>query len=655
MAISREVQKRYQNKRSIERHQQQQDAARPKKMEQRDDELAALFAKTDAALQASTVGNTREQLAEEMQAEMAEYDEAEMDEARRLAQHQLDAFLLDYRAHFRNKKTVADNIQELIKAAHASAYRENPAIWQRIARIEEQYAAMDTAMEIRATQDPIAFKAYHLMRMRQYKRDFEQSGIIQTPSILAQERRILSDARTKLEGRNGVVALLGPTGSGKTVTARKLAAELSSNGEYEFISAHAKMLPDDLIERQGIIVRTIAPEDVPTEIAAAQQRWEAAYPNAEDSDKEEAFAQIQRVVEANVASKAMETTTILEAVGRAAQKGTKVIIDEFNYLPPTTIAALNDILAGNAAEGFGVILTGNVGKQFLDRQGLDPAFVNRILNGVFEYDYPPQDVNRDFDKHAITVSEYITNGEVQADAIINRDLYQIALTLLEDKKGNILAPESALKDAWQLSQAFSFIQQIAARKDIYDIGVDTEGVQGVTGMDFKTINLSFRNFNQVLREWKLSGYTKPLEWFVFENIIRPAAIIAPKEAAQLYFIFNKFYGMFEGNEQWGAINVNAQDWAISGVSSITEMAADTSVQLHPFSTDEVVTAFAGIKPPEFTEAKKLPEQQEKEALEDLEERLAALEKPVQEQKRLFEAEVDIEALCSGVEIAAAPA
>ncbi|HHX58941.1 MAG TPA: AAA domain-containing protein [Candidatus Moranbacteria bacterium] len=272
-----------------------------------------------------------------------------------------------------------DMVTNLIKQVHVKdELRENPVIWKNITTLENRIADIDSLVEQEAQTSPEAFVINGLLKLRRGKDTFKKFGVVDTPEVKKIYDNIRKDARKKLEGRNGVIVLQGPTGTGKTVFARRLAQEFSANGEYEFISAHSKMEPDDLISRLGIVAEAIDPKEVPAQIEEALRSYKKNNPEvSEEEISKNVRPLIQKVIERQAGQKVMSTEKILEAVGRAAKNGTKVIIDEFNYLSSETIGALNDFMAkGNAIDGFGIIMTGNIGEEYLKRGDLDPAFIN---------------------------------------------------------------------------------------------------------------------------------------------------------------------------------------------------------------------------------------------------------------------------------------
>lgn len=495
-----------------------------------------------------------------------------------------------------------------IKQVHEKdRLRENPVVWRDITALENRVANVDVLVEQAAQTSPEAFVTNGLLKLRKGKNTFKRFGVIDTPEVKKIYDEIRNDARKKLEERNGVVVLQGPTGTGKTVFARRLAQEFSVNGEYEFVSAHSKMEPDDLISRLGIVAEAIDPKDVPAQIEETIRHYKENNPEvSEEEISKNVRPLIQKVIERQAGQKVMSTKKILEAVGRAAENGTKVIIDEFNYLPTETIGALNDFMArNNAADGFGIIMTGNIGDEYLKRGDLDPAFINRVLEGLMKIGYPPQELDKPLGDSVLSREDYLTKKEPA-----QRDLFVAGIIQLLDDKGNLIAPPDAQEKIWDLAQAFTLIQRLAAGENIRNI-VDDQHMQAIAETNFKKIFLSYRNFNSIIRSWKMDGYDKEIDYYILNNLIRPASIIAPKEAAQLFYFFQ--HKGFLSGENCAGINVDSSLWKISGVPTVVEKQGfkmeDAQLKVH--SIKDVVENCYGVATPSFAEME-APEKKKQE-------------------------------------------
>ncbi|MDX1535701.1 MAG: AAA family ATPase [Candidatus Spechtbacterales bacterium] len=551
---------------------------------------------------------------------------------------------------------IEEDLKQAINQTISKIYQdpelsESSGVWDRINRLQEQLASIPEAIETLSRQSPEAFLWNQVKWLREQKRLFESSGIIETPGIKKITGEIFQDVRKKLEGRNGIVTLLGPTGSGKTVLARKIGEEFSIDGEYEFVSAHSKMLPEDLLYRLGIKVDSVEAEDVPELIKEAQDRYEQKNPDLDNKELEQAKQTIARVVQDQAKEKAFKTEKIEEAVIRAASEGKVLVIDEFNYLPPETLASLNNLLSTRPGEvvsfgddqievheGFRVVFTGNVGEEYIKRQKLDPALVNRVLSGIVKYEYPPQEIDRPLNDSVLD-SESIEAGEDPP----NRDLFLSGLVQLADRNGNLVAPEDTLEKTWDLSRAFALIQQLAEGKDLRDLGIENEYTQDVSSFDIDTVFLSFRDFNNVIREWSLDSYAKPIDWYVYKNIIRPASVVDPKEAAQLYWSFKQQGQMFKGDE-WSDIKVNPQTWSISGTFKISEDDIPSNkVENKLFGVKELAELASGEEAPSVVKSEQIADRKQQI---DSEQIYLEMEKYLEEMEKDLRDESFVEELCA---------
>ncbi|MFW5853545.1 MAG: AAA family ATPase [Patescibacteria group bacterium] len=553
--------------------------------------------------------------------------------------------------------------EELIRRLYEDVdLKESLSVNERISLVSKKITRVNEVLKKISRESPEAFKAFHLLRLRDYKRQFEESGMIETPWIEDHYSELTSHVRKTMEGNNRVCTLLGPTGSGKTVMAERVAKTLSPNGDYEFVSAHSKMDPDDLLWRQGIQVESITPETAPEIAEKAKQAFRENNPNMDEVELIDRERYIEEVVKNQAGQKAFKTEIIPQAIARAASEGKVVVVDEFNYLPPQTLAALNKLLDAKAekragekvkvdiddesgqtqsyevTEGFGVILTGNIGSEYLGRnQKLDPALYSRILSGVIQYDHPPQELKGSLENSIKTDNELAEGQEPPP-----RELFLASLVQLIDEKGNLSAPIGAMEDIWHLSQTVSRIQQIAAGKDPRELGVDSTMLQNISTFDFKSLFLSFRNLNQVVREWKGESYSQTLDHYLFENIIRPASVLKDNEAAQMFYIFKNFGGFFQG-EEFEDVKVNSTSWSLSGVGSVPQKIGSDDKIRH-YIPKEIVEAASGEETPSYEDldTKRAGERREDKSQEEY---LAEVERQLNILIRELEAEKFVEDAC----------
>jgi hypothetical protein len=296
-------------------------------------------------------------------------------------------------------------------------------------------------------------------------------------------------------------------------------------------------------------------------------------------------------------------------------------------------------------EGFGVIFTGNVGREYIDRQeNWDPALVNRILAGTVKYDYPPQDINSSFEK-SIVSNEELVEGKESPD----RELFLSGIVQLVDNKGNLTAPEDTLEKVWNLSRTFSLVQQIAGGEDYRNLSIEnTEMFQDISNFQFETIFLSFRNFNQVVREWKLDNYTQDLDSYIFENIIRPAEVINKKEAAQLFYLFQR-WGNFFQSEKYNEVKVDSTSWRIGGLNNISKEQIKQEASQKHFTPKEVAEALSGKQTPSYEDLEEEKKEVRQETISREKEQVE-MQEDVQRMEKELSKEIYIEEVCGESEV-----
>ncbi|MEM2987864.1 MAG: AAA family ATPase [Candidatus Bathyarchaeia archaeon] len=565
--------------------------------------------------------------------------------------------LINYMRLRREIEKEMSGLQEELKKYDPREIELTPAK-QDIIAINDELREMANLLEIELPQQsPEAFLAHWLLKLREYKKSYQATGIIETPGVQEMTEAIREKVKAALQisGKIGVAVLLGETGSGKTAVAREVAEQLSPDGEYEFVQAHFRMMPEDLIARLGIKVTEIKAEEIPDLIEQAKNKYKEQHPQLGEEDLKTAYKWIEEVIKGQAMQRQMETQIVLEAVAKAAREGRIVVIDEFNYLPPETLAALNtflDVRPGSSGafsldsekktfvkEGFGVIFTGNIGERYA-REKFDPAFINRIGPGIIEYNYPPQA----FD--GVLTQNIITRKEVaQGRKPLPRDLFIIGTTLLVDAKGNLIAPPDALQKLWDLCRGFSIIQQLTLGKDFRDLGFGDIAHQHITGFKFDYYILSFRQLISIVERWKTDGFQYSLDWYIYDNIIKPAFLIEPREAAQIFYILKNREGFLQ-DEKLASVRVNPNPWNITNLPDLKKEDFRIKAENKYYLPQEIAEAVAGIEMPsyeEVEEAEKLKKRAESERLS------REKEKDLLDFKRKFsDLEKTIEILCSDI-------
>ena len=542
--------------------------------------------------------------------------------------------------------------------------REAP-LYPKLEKLKSLRNLLRKRMEAIVTENPLAFvgSAYHLLRTM--KRQFKQTGVMITPHLEQERGRIFEKAASHLNGA-GVVALLGPTGTGKTVMARHLAQSLNESGAYQFVPCHSRMLPDDLMSRMTIAVSEgKSADEVVKEVEnALKQSAEAEAAESTDSSTESTMSAdefeglssaekkqlITKLIAGREQQKVLVSKRVLEAALSCAKEGTPLVLDEFNYLPPETLASLNALMGAHEGDeiavgeetvtvkkGFCVILTGNIGREYA-RKNLDPAFINRIGSNMVEYGYLPQETMESYDK-AVLLKD---RDEDMPPA--ERDMFLIALAQMTDKRGNLRTPASAPETLWNLSRAFSIIQLLGAGKKRENV-LKHNSFSGASTFGFSKWFLSFRNFNEIIRSWASEGYQTDLSYYLYDQIVRPALLIAPREAAQLFYVFKHWGGFFQ-DEQWDAIKVNSERWEISEKTKV-EKEECTAEQMPPrqlFSPTELAQMVHGRTCPEF----QTPAVQEGQEEENRQKFLANLNKSIETGRSEVEAAREAQGLLNSL-------
>jgi len=484
------------------------------------------------------------------------------------------------------------------------------------------------------SRNPESFLAHSLLKLRQYKKELP-SGIVETDYPRTQKERA-----EEILVKNRLAAFLGETGTGKTRLARKIAEEMT--GDYEFVPGHRFITADDLFYSRGLDVQKISPSQVPEIIKKEMEKFNETHPDVSEKERETAAKIIEQVVQGQAASKELTSQIFLSSVLKAASDGKIVIIDEFNYIPPALLGGCNALIEAKPNEeisvfgqkikvkpGFGVILTGNITRselqgRYLQREKIDPALVNRLNSGLIEYASLPQ-ASVSFGESILSRSEF-----KEGEEILSRELFQIGLAILADEKGNISGPRELLEKTWNLSGEFSLLQKLYAGEKL-ETPVKLESGQDVV---LKEYAISNRTYRAVLEHWKNDNYRFSIDWYVYDNLIRPASIISPSEAGQIFSLLKK-REMFFQDRNWEILKVNPITYRIEGIEEIERRRKDFLKKqelknpTYYFAPQEVAEAFLGVAMPALEEIetvkKELVDKERMKKYQELKEKYEELE------------------------------
>lgn len=479
-------------------------------------------------------------------------------------------------------------------------------------------------------RNPESFLAYSLLKIREYEKQLP-SGIVETEYVKNQKERIKNSLATQR-----LAALMGETGTGKTLLARKLAQELT--GDYEFIPGHKFTTKEDLLYYYGINAEKIKPEEIPSKIKEAIEKFKEEHSDLPEEEREKALEDVREGVKGQAQTAQMITEFFRAGVLKAAEEGKIVVIDEFNYIPPSVLGSINALIEAKPGQkisvggqkieikpGFGVILTGNitqaeVKERYLGREKIEAALINRLNSGFIEYGFLPQ--------AQIAFGESVLSEEVlkEGKEIPKRELFQVALATLADEKGNVKGPDDLLEKVWNLSCEFSLLQKLYAGEKL-ETRVKLEKDEDVV---LKEYPISNRTFRSVLEHWKKDDYKYPIDYYIYENLIRPASGISSSEAGRIFLLL-KERGMFFQDKAWGVLRADPmRQYKIEGIEEIERAkkeflkSLESEKTIHYFLPQQVAEVFLGRKIPPLKESelvkKELKDKERMEKYQELKER-----------------------------------
>jgi len=540
--------------------------------------------------------------------------EGEVDRLREESSLRLKDFLSTWKQCVRELAKIEETIRETVQHVLTSPRLESAtSAWSEVASLQGLRDEIVHALEEELPQrDPESFLAHSLLKLRQYKKELP-SGIVETSDI-----KKLKDTIVEKLAKQRLVALVGETGTGKTRLSRKIAEELT--GGYEFIAGHAFLTKEDLLYYLNLSPQEVRSEDVPRLAEEAKVRFRALNPDAPEEELAAQFAMVEGAELGKAEQKTLQMETLLGPAFRAAEAGKILIYDEFNFSPPELLAGLYQLMEAKPGEkimvmgkeitvapGFGIIFTGNITQadlqRYFNRKEMDPAFVNRLNSGLIEYNTPPQEHNLNLTT-SILSQEDLANGQESP----RRNLFLIGLAHLIDIKGNLVAPEGALDQLWLLSMKFSILQKIFAGQQLQQF-TPASG----TRFNLNKYHASLRTFGAVLEQWKQDGFRYDLDWYLYNNLLRPSALISPSETAQFFYLLKDANAGFFQQDAWNRLQVDTNDWSMNGWEEAKQVSRESlrsSATKKHFLPQEVAEAAAGARMPEFPEEAASAEAQE---------------------------------------------
>ena len=359
--------------------------------------------------------------------------------------------------------------------------------WEKFDLFQEKIGEIDEELHKLFREHPDNFVANERLRLREYKKQLNETGIVETPYV----KEKLADVKKELR-RKGTVALVGETGTGKTKVAEKLAWEMTDKSPV-WVFRHAKIGKED-------------------PLASAAQEGRMAIINMTTIVNEPNYI----------------PPNFLSWVKKLVEAG------------PGEEVELTDKGTVKVKEGFGIIYTGNVTKAEFDRyqdledldqdlEDLDPDFTSQLNSGSAVYNKLPQNVEDSFQK--------IIPGKGKENVDVDKDIFLIGLTNLIDVKGNLTIPEGALADVWNLSRTFAVLQKIYAGGEIDEENDPYSEV----GADYslEKYDTPLRTFGDILKDWKQDAFDKELEWYIYDGLLRPTYLVSPEETAQTFALLSR--------------------------------------------------------------------------------------------------------------------
>jgi MoxR-like ATPase len=391
---------------------------------------------------------------------------------------------------------------------------------------------------------PEAYFGLHLKELKEYKKELEEGRIVETPYVKKQAEDVVAHLRA-----GKPVMLYGHLGSGKTELAMHIAQKYMGK-EALVISGSKHTSLAELYGHQILSIDKINKEELDGFIKEVEQKFEAWAKNNPRATEEEKNRSHDRILQTYLTQFKGGTISdfFMGPIYRAVAEGRPVIIDEVNAIPHEVLISLNHILTRKVGdkinvqqntgtsvgvkEGFGIIMTGNLNQgqqRYIDREDMDPAFLSRLYK--LEYDYLPQK----------------TEGSLEDEAGKENELFNLLLSEVMDKNGNIEAPKDSIKKLWNLAKAARITQDVFAGREISKAYYFQEAGGRAAKYLLKESVMSIRAIENILEQWKKDGYEKELDYYVWKEFVSQSTVASDK--AYLYQLLKDRFNFFQ-SEGW---------------------------------------------------------------------------------------------------------
>ncbi|PIP27832.1 MAG: hypothetical protein COX29_04355 [Candidatus Moranbacteria bacterium CG23_combo_of_CG06-09_8_20_14_all_35_22] len=459
---------------------------------------------------------------------------------------------------------------------------------------------------------PESYFGLHLKQLKEYKKELEEGKIVETDYVKEQ----MEDIEVHLQA-NKPILIYGHLGSGKSELAMHTAKKYSGK-EALIISGSKNISQAEFYGHQVLSIGKINKEELAgyeREVDKKYQKWvkenEEFLKNLSENEKEgEKNRAHDRILQIYLTQFKDGTISdfFMGPVYQAMEEGRIIIIDEVNAISHEVLISLNHILTRKVGdkiniqqdsgreieikEGFGIMMTGNLNQgqeKYVDRQDMDPAFLSRLHK--IEYDYLPQ----------------ITEGSLEDEAGKENELFHLILADIMDKNGNMEIPKGSEQKLWNLAKSARLIQNVFAGKEIDGAYYFKEAGGRSTKYFLQENVLSIRALENVISQWKMEGYEKELDYYIWNNFIKESTVATDR--AYLYQILKDQFGFFQ-SDGWD----KNPDYGNEGVVNSFEISApkNKSAKREFFGPRETVEMAFG-KAPERT---KWPEVSNGDEMED---------------------------------------